>query len=114
MSSRIMMNRICSRDGERIGGAWGHVALLSVLGSIALASACTFTTYPGPKRPRNETALIDSSEMPVESIDGMELPVGSKFLVLPGVHSPSAKSGAPSNTLTESVTICFEVQAGRS
>jgi hypothetical protein len=74
----------------------------------SLGSGCTVAMYPGPKRPAAETALIKQAGASIEGIDGMKVPVGSQFVVLPGPHSVEARSGAAM------ASTCFVARAGHA
>ncbi len=90
-------------------GRLGRVAILLLVGG-ALSSGCTVTMYPGPRRPSAQTAAIQQAGASIESIDRMAVPVGSTFVVLPGVHTIEAKPTAGA----EGVTVCFLARAGHA
>ena len=95
---------------DRVMRGSGHWALLLVVASGSAGAGCTVTMYPGPKRPAAETALIQQAGASIESIDWTAAPVGSAFVVLPGVHSMEVKPGPGA----EAATVCFLARAGHS
>jgi hypothetical protein len=70
--------------------------------------------YPGPERPRTETALIEGVGEEIRNIDRMDLPVGSKFFVLAGPHVLTTKAKRDPMGRAPSLTFCFDAEAGRS
>jgi hypothetical protein len=82
-------------------------SVVVIAGAIAV-SACTVSMYPGPARPAAETAVVAQGTGTIESLDGMALPVGTRFAVGAGSHWLAAKAepGAPE------VAVCFRVLAG--
>jgi hypothetical protein len=82
---------------------WAVVVLLA---GGTMSSACTVTMYPGPKRPDAETAVIEPAGASIESIDWLQVPVGSRFVVLPGSHTVEVKVGSG-----EAVAVCFVARA---
>ncbi len=83
------------------------VLTLVALGGV-LAAGCTVAMYPGPQRPATETARVEAiPPSSVRNIDGMDLPIGSLFTVLPGLHVVTV--GAP---YASSMAACFKAEAG--
>lgn len=70
--------------------------------------------YPGPKLPRDETARIEADHASVTNIDGMDLPVGSAFMVRSGIHAMSASTFDDRGGSVAPVTFCFAAEGGAS
>ena len=64
--------------------AASRIALIGVL--VVWSSACVTTMYRGPRRPDNETVLVETAGFEIASIDDVAPPGGSKFRLLPGAH----------------------------
>jgi hypothetical protein len=94
--------------------SWGHEACLASLGAILLSSGCVVQMYPGPELPRRETARIAAAGASISNIDGMELPVGSTFMVRAGLHAVSASTTGASGEKLGPATICFAAKGGGS
>jgi hypothetical protein len=104
---KVGMLAAMHRGRERI-----FASVVPILACAALSGGCTVTMYQGPRRPRSETALITTVDTKVQNIDGMDLPVGSKFMVLPGEHSLTAKSIRYVSSAPR--TICFTAAPGET
>jgi hypothetical protein len=66
-----------------------HEGLLGIIVAIVVQeSACTTVTYPGPRRPSDAVATIESRDVAIDVIDGVDLrKKGPRFEVLPGDHT---------------------------
>jgi hypothetical protein len=54
---------------------------------VALVSGCATVTYPGPRRPSNQVAIIEARDVVVDWIDGIDVRgKRQRFEVLPGDH----------------------------
>jgi hypothetical protein len=90
-----------------------------VLGAL-ISSGCTTALYSGPRRPREQVAVIGASDTLITAIDGVPIS-GSKFEILPGPHSVSLRVSAsrPGFMYTThiysrgSLSVCFVAKAGR-
>ena len=54
---------------------------------VALAGGCATVTYPGPRRPSSQVAIIEGRDLLIDWIDGMDVRgKRQRFEVLPGDH----------------------------
>jgi hypothetical protein len=96
-------------------GCRRHEACLSVVLVLAgLSAGCVVQMYPGPKLPRDETARIEVDHASVTNIDGMDLPVGSAFMLRSGIHTLSATAVDAYGDTVGPLTFCFTAQGGAS
>ena len=60
------------------------VALLAL---VLHGGACAVATYPGPRRPSSEVALVEARDLAIDEIDGLDVRgKGARFEVLAGDH----------------------------
>ncbi len=91
-----------SLRGSAVGG------VVALAGAVSAGAGCTIAMYPGPKRPASEIArIVAHGNSSIRNIDGMDLPVGSRFTVLPGLHAVTVGSEDASQK-----AVCFKAQAG--
>ena len=92
-----------------------HEACLALVVAVtSLLAGCVVQMYPGPKLPREETARIEADHASVTNIDGMDLPVGSAFMVRSGLHVMSATMLDADGHWAGRVTFCFAAEGGAS
>jgi hypothetical protein len=98
------------------------VAAFALMALVAQAGACRTTqVYPGPRRARNEVALIGSGDATIYAIDGVGVPKASWYEVLPGGHTMdlTAEATTPGFMVTTFhrsglTSVCLKAKAGRS
>ncbi len=73
--------------GRDVRFGWGHPSWLAAAVVAALASGCATATYPGPRRPSDQVAIIEGRDLYILWIDGMDVRGRrQRFEVLPGDH----------------------------
>jgi hypothetical protein len=74
---------------RRSRGKSSQEGLLGIIVAIVVqGSACVTVTYPGPRRPSDTVAIIESRDVAIDAIDGVNLRAeGPRFEVLPGNHT---------------------------
>jgi len=93
----------------------GRGALICAAASLA---GCVTSMYPGPRRPDNETMLVETDGTSIVRIDDVDTPGGSKFRLLPGRHhleltlSDDKMGGLRVSVI--SLPVCFVGRAGHA
>jgi hypothetical protein len=100
----------------------------TVAALVLVGGACTTVTYPGPRRPSDQVALLEARDVAIDEIDGLDVRgKGARFEVLPGDHqlvvhlakvtriplAPTATTGPGSLTITRhsaSMPLCISAR----
>jgi hypothetical protein len=98
-----------------------RVGVWLVLGTLA-STGCTTVLYSGPRRPREQVAMISASDTLITAVDGVPISQSlGKLELLPGPHSISMRVSAARTGFMHtthiysngSLTVCFVAKPGR-
>jgi hypothetical protein len=99
------------------------IRIATLVPIVVQGSACTTVTYPGPRLPADQVAVVEGREVAIDAIDGLEVRGrGTTFEVRPGNHRllvrltettriPGAAIAVTRFRYSEATPLCLSAQA---